>query len=38
MELRKFIATTIREYLNEQHYINENVYKVFHGTNGDNVN
>ena len=33
MELRKFIATTIREYLNEQNYINENVYKVFHGTN-----
>ena len=24
MELRKFIKTTIREYLNEQHTINEN--------------
>lgn len=32
-DLKKFIATTIREYLNEKHYINENVYKVFHGTN-----
>jgi len=35
MELRKFIATTIREYLNEQHVINESIYQVFHGTNDD---
>ena len=35
MELREFIQTTIREYLNEQHYINENVYNVYHGTNHD---
>jgi hypothetical protein len=31
--LRKFIATTIREYLNEQNILNENIYYVFHGTN-----
>ena len=30
MELRKFIATTIREYLNEQEIFNNNVW--FHGT------
>lgn len=35
MGLGKFIATTVREYLNEQHYINESVYKVYHGTNDD---
>lgn len=30
MEIRKFIATTIREYLNEQQVLNENftVYQV----------
>jgi len=29
MELRKFIATTIREYLNEQQMLKEKQYKVF---------
>jgi hypothetical protein len=33
MELRKFIATTIREYLTEQNILNEKTYHVFHGTN-----
>ncbi len=30
MELRKFIATTIREYLNEQHTVNNNIW--YHGS------
>lgn len=33
--MRKFIATSIKEYLNIHHQINENTYKVFHGTNDD---
>ena len=28
MELRKFIATTIREYLNEQQTLNEDIFRV----------
>jgi len=32
MELRKFIKTTIREYLNEQEIFEENRYIVYHGT------
>jgi transcriptional accessory protein Tex/SPT6 len=31
MELRKFIATTIREYLNEQKTLNEEVKSLYHG-------
>ena len=31
MELRKFIATTIREYLNEQHNLNNRIV-AYHGT------
>jgi hypothetical protein len=32
MELRKFIATTIREYLNEQETLGNNRFEVYHGT------
>jgi hypothetical protein len=31
MELRKFIATTIREYLNEQQILKEDVKSLYHG-------
>jgi len=34
MELRKFIATTIREYLNENKIVND---FYFHGTNNDEI-
>jgi hypothetical protein len=30
--LKRFVAITIREYLNERHLVNEKLYKVFHGT------
>ena len=32
MELRKIIATTIREYLNEQQQEVGNYYTLYHGT------
>jgi len=40
MELRKFIATTIREYLNEQQILNKNIKPIhfdelYHGTTMD---
>jgi hypothetical protein len=36
MELRKFIATTIREYLNEQQ--NSGILKLYHGTPNETIN
>lgn len=35
MELRKFVAIIVNNYLNEQHIINENIYNVFHGINDE---
>lgn len=35
MELKTFILNIVRKYLNENHYITENTYNVFHGTNED---
>ena len=31
MKLRKFIATTIREYLNEQQMLKEDIKSLYHG-------
>lgn len=32
MELRKFIATTLRQYMNEQETLDNNRFEVYHGT------
>lgn len=36
MELRKFITTTIREYLNEQQMLKEDIKSLYHGNKSGN--